>query len=216
MASASVKDFNCPNLLYQWPPKPDLSVQRSFLYCGKPYCFQMKKGQKYLQIFLRCAQVELRVAVNQRGRFPPLYLCAACSIGLTLWVTKGVLSFFIYPNLYCLPRWCCLRPPPFFLWFLWPPKASSGRQDEGLLRDLDDADGGEGLEDQGGYHVHPLSPTTDLWGLCPSLNICLSPCTVGDWCPLMCVCAWGWGVDVESGGTEAHGVGIGLEEFRDR
>lgn len=176
----------------------------------------MKKGHKYLQIFLSCTQVELRVAVNQRSRFPPLYLCVLhAPLSFHSEWRRAYSVFFKCPNLYCLPHWCCLRPLPFFLWFLWPPKASSGHQDDGLLRDFDDADGGEGLEEQGGYHVLPLSPTTDLWGLSPSLNICLSPCMVGDWCPLMCMCLGGWRWGVESGGTETQGVGIGLEEFRD-
>ncbi|KAJ4942960.1 hypothetical protein JOQ06_005472, partial [Pogonophryne albipinna] len=36
--------------------------------------------------------------------------------------------------------------------FLWPPKASSSRQDVGLLRDWDDGGGGGGgLEEKGGF-----------------------------------------------------------------
>lgn len=54
------------------------------------------------------------------------------------------------------------------------------KRDVGLPRDADDGGGGRNLEEQGGYHVLSFSPTTDLWGLSPSLNICLSPCTVGD------------------------------------
>lgn len=72
--------------------------------------------------------------------------------------------------------WCCHRPPFLFLfWFLWPPKASSCRQDVGLLRDLDRHGGGGGLEEKGEYRVLSFSLTTDLWGLSPSVNICLSP-----------------------------------------
>lgn len=84
-----------------------------------------------------------------------------------------------------LPRRCCHRPPSPFLFGSCglpglPPLLSIPRQDVGLLRDPGDAGGGGGLEKQGGYRVLPFSPSIDLWGLSPSLNICLSPCTVGD------------------------------------
>lgn len=98
-----------------------------------------------------------------------------------MWNSPSSSSLVLQQTSSCLPHW-----------FLWPPRASSSHQDEGLLRDSDAGGGGEAVEELGGYHVLPLSPTTDLWRLRPSLNICLSPCTVGDWWPLKSGGWWDW------------------------
>lgn len=91
-------------------------------------------------------------------------------------------SAYSFANLHAAPSSSSLVLPQTSsslpLRFLWPPRASSRRQDTGLLRDWEDGGGGGGV---GWVSCSlSLSPTTDLWGLSPSLNICLSPCTVGD------------------------------------